>query len=190
LQTLPSQVPYLRVEPALVEEWGKRLRDATGESLDLKAGLKVGLVWAGNAKPDPARTAGLAAFAPLAGIPGVTFVSLQMGPGSEEANNPGAPLRVIDFTSQIDDLADTAALIAHLDLVLTIDSAVAHLAGALGKPVWVLLPFCPDWRWMRDRDDSPWYPTARLFRQSAPGDWRDPVARAAAALARLQEGGA
>jgi tetratricopeptide (TPR) repeat protein len=186
LQTLPSQVPYLQVDSGLVEEWGKRLRDATGDLRD----LKVGLVWAGNAKPDPARTAGLAAFAPLAEIPGVTFVSLQMGPGSEEANNPGAPLHVIDLTSQIDDLADTAALIAHLDLVLTIDSAVAHLAGALGKQVWVLLPFCPDWRWMRDRDDSPWYPTARLFRQTAPGDWRDPVARAAAALTRRQESGA
>jgi tetratricopeptide (TPR) repeat protein len=188
LQNLPAKVPYLRVEPALIADWQRRLEDAMGGSAIAKAGRKIGLVWAGNAKPDPARTAGLAAFAPLAGVRGASFISLQLGRGSEEASDPPAGMRLIDLTNQIDDLADTAALIAHLDLVITIDSAVAHLAGALGKPVWVFLPFCPDWRWMRDRDDSPWYPTARLFRQTKPGDWRDPVARAAAALAKQKSG--
>jgi tetratricopeptide (TPR) repeat protein len=189
LQNLPAKVPYLRVEPALIADWQRRLEDAMGGSAIAKAGRKIGLVWAGNAKPDPARTTGLSAFAPLAGVRGVSFVSLQLGPGSEEASNSPAGMRLIDPTSQIDDLADTAALISQLDLVITIDSAVAHLAGALGKPVWVFLPFCPDWRWMRDRDDSPWYPTARLFRQTKPGDWGDPVARAAALLQQKSSAG-
>jgi ADP-heptose:LPS heptosyltransferase len=120
-------------------------------------------------------------LAPLAKIDGLKFVSLQ------KDGSPGAIPELIDWTSELHDLADTAALIQNLDLVVTIDTAVAHLAGAMGKPVWVLLPFVPDWRWMLDRNDSPWYPTMKLFRQSSPGDWTEPVGRVIAELNDLKD---
>ncbi|MDD2319832.1 MAG: glycosyltransferase family 9 protein, partial [Geobacteraceae bacterium] len=135
----------------------------------------IGLVWAGRPKPDPKRSASLQAFAPLAAVPGTTFYSLQVGSGSEQAQDPPAGMVLRDYTAELTDFSATAALIANLDLVITIDSAAAHLAGALGKETWLLLPYAADWRWMTGRNDSPWYPAMRLFRQERPGDWSTPV---------------
>ncbi|HTV47862.1 MAG TPA: glycosyltransferase family 9 protein, partial [Phycisphaerae bacterium] len=104
------------------------------------------------------------------------------GEASIQAKTPPAGMELIDWTAELKDFADTAALIANLDLVITIDTAAVHLAGALGKPVWTLLPFIPDWRWMLEREDSPWYPTMRLFRQSIRGDWDGVIKRVAEAL--------
>ena len=119
----------------------------------------------------------LSQFAPLARLPGVSFYSLQKGEQAGQARNPPTGLELIDWTEDLHDFADTAALIANLDLVISVDTAVAHLAGAMGRPVWLLLPFIPDWRWLLDREDSPWYPTMRLFRQKAAGQWDDVIAR-------------
>jgi hypothetical protein len=112
----------------------------------------------------------------------VALFSLQKGPCAADLQDEKDHLPVTDLTECLGDFADTAAAIARLDLVISVDTAVAHLAGALGKPVWVLLPFAPDWRWMLDREDSPWYPTARLFRQTRPGDWPGVFDRVGAAL--------
>jgi len=134
----------------------------------------VGLVWKGNAAPNPHRSLpGLSTLASLWSIPGVTFVSLQKGPGEDEAAAPPAGQPILHLGSDILDFADTAAIVAQLDLVICIDTAIAHLVGALNKPCWVLLPAIGvDWRWLQERTDSPWYPGAmRLFRQSKSGDW-------------------
>ena len=170
LATVPAAVPYLRPPPAAVNRWRHRL--AAGPP-----GRRIGLVWAGDPKhqKDRARSIPLTALAPLADVPGVRFYSLRVG-GSAD----GFPLT--DWTAELHDFADTAGLVAGLDLVITVDTSVAHLAGALGKPTWVLIAFAPDWRWLLDRDDSPWYPTVRLFRQPAPGDWAEPIGRLAAAV--------
>ena len=125
---------------------------------------------------DARRSIPLATLAPLAEIAGVTFVSLQKGAAP-------AGMALIDWTGELADFADTAALATALDLVITVDTAVAHLAAALGRPVWLLNRFDADWRWLRGRDDSPWYPTLRQFRQTMPGDWADVVQRVAIALA-------
>jgi Flp pilus assembly protein TadD len=173
LQTIPAEIPYLRCDAELSSRWRERLLSGT---------LNVGLAWAGRPSHtnDRNRSMPLSMLAPLARVPNVSFISLQ----KEHSASPGTPgegrgegsLPLIDWTGELDDLADTAALIDNLDLVITVDTATAHLAGALGKPVWVLLPFVPDWRWMLDRTDSPWYPTMRLFRQPALGQW-SPVVR-------------
>jgi hypothetical protein len=124
----------------------------------------------------------LARFEPLAQVEGVRLVSLQKGPGTEQV--PGN-FPIHDLSDRLDTFMDTAAVMMNLDLVVTVDSAVAHLAGALGVPVWMLLHFVPDWRWLLERSDSPWYPTMRLFRQTRQGDWAEVVQRAAAALRGL-----
>jgi ADP-heptose:LPS heptosyltransferase len=125
---------------------------------------------------DP-RTRKLEYFAPLARVANVRFVSLQTGPEAAQHRPPG--LEVLDFSADLRDFADAAALLEGLDLVVGVDTSVAHLAGALAKPVWVLIPFVADFRWMRDRTDSPWYPTMRLFRQKSLGDWDSVIARLA-----------
>ena len=123
--------------------------------------FKVGIAWQGNAehKRDRRRSVPLRAFAPLAAVPGVRLVSLQAGPGREQLFDHADRLTVLDLADQLEDFADTAALMSNLDLVITVDTAVAHLAGALGMPVWVALPLVPDWRWLLEREDSPWYPS-------------------------------
>ncbi|MBJ6801192.1 tetratricopeptide repeat protein [Geomonas sp. Red259] len=172
LQKVPNTVPYLSPPPQRLGLWQAKLA--------ADPGFRVGLVWAGKAVPDPFRSCSLAAMEPLCGIPGASFYSLQVG---EAAAGPGEFPGLIDFTSAIRDFGDTAAFIAQLDLVISIDTSVAHLAGALGKSVWLMLPMAGDYRWLHGRDDSPWYPTMRLFRQERQGEWGEVVERLRAALA-------
>jgi hypothetical protein len=166
LENIPVEIPYCTADALLSRKWKDRLQHEDSR-------FKIGLVWAGRtkAKRERGRTCSLALFSALAGFDGVIFYSLQKGEGAEQAKNPPENMELIDYTEEIHDFSDTAAFIGNLDLVISIDTAVSHLAGALGKPVWTLLPFAPDWRWMLNRDDSPWYPTMRLFRQPSPGDW-------------------
>jgi tetratricopeptide (TPR) repeat protein len=179
LANIPSDVPYLMAEAPLVEHWKATLAQQP-------AGPRVGLVWAGSPQHqnDRNRSIALADLTPLKAAGNVNFYSLQKGPAAEQAKAT-PQLEMVDWTAQLADWADTAALISSLDLVITVDTAVAHLAGALGKPVWVLLAFLPDWRWMLNREDSPWYPTMQLFRQKTRGDWRVPIEKVAAQLAEL-----
>jgi tetratricopeptide (TPR) repeat protein len=179
MATIPAQVPYLFADPARAQQWQKRIAE-TGP------GKKMGLAWSGSPQNVSGRhrSLPLGALAPLAQVPGITFFSVQKGPDLFPSPKP-PQMRLVDWSNQIHDFADTAALIAQLDLVITIDTAVAHLAGAMGKPTWLLLSFGSDWRWFIDREDSPWYPTMRLFRQPILGDWQTPLNRVAAELARL-----
>lgn len=165
--TIPAAVPYLAPAAATVDRWCRLLSPTSG--------IRIGLCWAGRPVPDPRRSACLDDLAPLARVGGALFYSLQMGDGAEQAAKPPCGMRLTDLTGDIRDFEDTAALLQQLDLVISVDTSVAHLAGALGKPVCVLLPFMPDWRWMLTRRDCPWYPTMRLFRQKRPGDWAEPV---------------
>jgi hypothetical protein len=180
LQNIPAGTAYLRAEPARVAAWRARLQARSPRGTRL-----VGLVWAGRPEHvnDANRSASLAAFAPLADLPGVSLVSLQRGPahGQVGAYHGRAPLLALG--PEIADFADTAAILACLDVLVSVDTSVAHLAGALGVPAWVLLPYAPDWRWLLGRADTPWYPSLRLFRQPAPLDWHPVVAELAAALA-------
>jgi len=165
VETIPSDIPYLSAPPADVEEWRKRLGPA--------ASFRVGLVWFAKQSQvlNRKRSCQLELLAPLWDVPGVEFFSLQIGLGSEQIAQCEACSVITDYTGSITDFADTAAFIANLDLVISIDTAAAHLAGALGAPVWVILPYTAEWRWLSGREDSPWYRTMRLFRQPAPGDW-------------------
>jgi Flp pilus assembly protein TadD len=181
LQTIPAKIPYLFADPTLSGQWAVRLAQYADR-------LKVGIVWAGNPKNryDRSRSLVLGQFAPLAGISKLTLFSLQKGPASTHAAQPPAGLSMVDWTAELNDFAETAALIANLDLVVAVDSAVVHLAGAMGKPTWVLVPSLQDWRWLLNRTDSPWYPSARLFRQQKPGNWQKPIGELAQALQSLQ----
>lgn len=181
LATVPAAVPYVFADPAAAAAWRDRLGAAA---------VRVGLVWAGSTghNRDARRSLDLAALAPLAAVPGISFVSLQKGPPASQAAHPPAGMQLLDAASELDDLADTAAAIAAMDLVITVDTAAAHLAGALGKPVWILLAYAPDFRWLLGREDSPWYPTARLFRQASADAWGPVVARLAGELGRLAAG--
>jgi Tfp pilus assembly protein PilF len=189
LDTIPADLPYLTAEPERVGRWRNEMACPEGE-------LRIGLAWKGNPRfeNDVDRSLpSLAVLAPLADIPGVRFFSLQKGVGQEEAQQAQNPLSVVDLGSRIGDFADTAAIMMNLDLVITVDTAVAHLAGALARPCWVLLPdYQTDWRWLADRVDSPWYPgVMRLFRQRLPGDWTTTIADVKAGLmAWLAAGGA
>jgi hypothetical protein len=175
---VPAEVPYMSVSAARVGAWPARVRKLAG------ARRKVGVVWAGSPTfaNDRFRSMPLAALGALADVPDIAWFSLQKGPA--RAQLADAALKPHDLTDHIQDFADTAALIGQLDLVIAVDTSVAHLAGALGKPVWVLLPANYDWRWMLDRDDSPWYPTMRLFKQTTLGDWEPVVRRVKEALTR------
>jgi FKBP-type peptidyl-prolyl cis-trans isomerase 2 len=178
--TIPSKIPYINADPALVQKWRSKMgRD--------NSPVKVGLVWAGNPKLKfgHSRSCSLGAFAPLADRDDITFYSLQVGDASAQTKDAPAEMRLVDYTGEIKDFADTAAFIQSLDLIISVDTAAAHLAGALGKPVWTLLPFVSDWRWMLEREDSPWYPTMRLFRQPAPADWESVIVRVKEALKTL-----
>lgn len=174
--TIPSAVPYLKTSEKDVEAWCERLK--------ADSGYRVGIAWSGNPQHmnDANRSCPLSCLAPLLQVPGANFYSLQPGSGPILHSEPGAE-RVIDLTDSINDFADTAALMMNLDLVISVDTSVAHLAGALARPVWTLLPFAPDWRWQTERTDSPWYPSMRLFRQHRPRSWLEPIQEAVQALA-------
>jgi tetratricopeptide (TPR) repeat protein len=166
LTTIPGNVPYLRADPAAAAEWSRRLP---------ARGLRIGLVWAGNPKNtrDRLRSIALRQLAGVACLQGATFYSLQKGPAAQELAATPEAARIVDLSQHLDDFTDTAAIVANLDLVISVDTSVAHLAGAMGKPVWILVAHANDWRWLKDRSDSPWYPTVRIFRQSAVGRWDD-----------------
>ena len=166
--TIPNLlIPYLAPSSAKHAVWKDELKGIPG--------TKVGLCWAGRPEPDPRRSATLHDLAPLAALQETVFYSLQLSKEAAAASQPPPGMQLVDLTNEIHHFEDTAALICQLDLVISVDTSVAHLAGALGKPVYLLLPFAPDWRWMLGREDSPWYPTMRLFRQETPGDWSGPV---------------
>lgn len=181
LATIPADIPYLHADPAQAARWRAAL-----------PGFSVGLVWAGGHRPDdPAahdmdqrRSLPLAALAPLAAIPGLRFVSLQKGPPAAQCAKP--PFPIADPTALLADFADTAALVSALDMVISVDTSTAHLAGALGRPVWLLNRFDTCWRWLTDRSDTPWYPTMRLFRQPQPGFWAGVVDELAGALREMR----
>ena len=185
LETIPADSPYLFADPLAAAGWRTRL--------SVLRGVRIGLVWAGAPRPmqpgahrtDRRRSMRLADLAPLAALPGIHLVSLQKG----QDVLPPQGMVLHDWTGELDDFADTAALVVGLDLVICVDTAVAHLVGALGVPVWVLSRFDACWRWLHDRTDSPWYPTLRLFTQSRPGDWQGVVAQVVAGLQELAGGG-
>ncbi|TAL04006.1 MAG: hypothetical protein EPO08_02725 [Rhodospirillaceae bacterium] len=175
LATLPASIPYLAI-PA-----GTQAPPLTG------TGLKVGLVWQGNPQHDADkwRSLPLASFAPLRTVPNVTWYSLQCGAGKEEQFKAPWAGGIIDLSPYLTDFAVTAAVMADLDLVISVDTASAHLAGALGRPVWVPIHRGNDWRWLHGRDDSPWYPTMRLFRQQPPRRWEPALEAMAVVLAEF-----
>ena len=175
LSEMPVEVPYLSLESGPIHEW---------ESSIKQAGLKVGLVWAGRPtnREDWRRSCRLADFSPLQNVSGATFYSLQKGPAASEALAPSPGMNLIDLSPSLQDFKDTAAAIMNLDLLIAVDTAVVHLAGALARPVWTVLPHFPDWRWMLGCEGSRWYPTMRLFRQSQEGDWRSVFERIATEL--------
>ncbi|MCG5240402.1 tetratricopeptide repeat protein [Azospirillum doebereinerae] len=189
LDSVPAAVPYLQADPALCAAWAERF-PSDGR-------LEVGLVWAGSPQPghrrvesiDRQRSMALAQLAPLAGIPGMRFHSLQKdGEAAAQAATPPDGMELVDAMGSVGDFADTAALVERLDLVIGVDTAVVHLAGALGKPVWVLSRYDGCWRWLENRSDSLWYPSLRLYRQDWPGCWEPVVGRVAADLRALAAG--
>jgi tetratricopeptide (TPR) repeat protein len=173
LNSIPADIPYLSPDPAAAARWKSRIETSP-------PAFKVGLVWAGSAKNklDRKRSIPFNEITKLA-TPCIHFFSLQKG---RDPQSPPPEMTFTDWTGQLNDFDDTAALIANLDLVIAVDTAVAHLAGAMGKPIWMMIPFVPDWRWLLNRNDSAWYPTVRLFRQKSPGDWPGVIQSVADAL--------
>jgi tetratricopeptide (TPR) repeat protein len=179
LDTVPADIPYIGAPGERVARWRARLGELRSP--------RVGIVWAGSAvhKNNHNRSITFDRFRSLLSVPDIAFVSLQNELSPADAAALGRHANVIPLGGELRDFADTAAVVSLLDIVVSADTATVHLAGALGRPVWVLLPFLPDFRWLLERDDSPWYPTARLFRQPRPGDWESVLARVQNELARL-----
>ncbi|MBC8548436.1 MAG: tetratricopeptide repeat protein [Candidatus Brocadiales bacterium] len=180
--TIPSSEPYITPDSTRVIKWRDQL-----EVHDKS--IKIGLVWASS--PDNKelchkKSCKLNYFEAISGIPDLSFYSLQKGPASAEIHNAPKSMKIINLDNELNDFADTAAVIANLDVVISVDTSVAHLAGAIGKPVWTLLPFVPDWRWQLERDDSPWYPSMRLFRQTKLYDWDGVFERVAKSLSMFR----
>jgi hypothetical protein len=175
--TIPQDIPYISADPERVAHWRERLAWADD-------GPRVGLVWAGNADflSDERRSPGFESYRALFQVPGITFFSLQKGEGDKAAIRTDLPMNLFDLAPELTSFDETAAAIMNLDLVISSCTSPVHLAGALGKPVWVVLTDFADWRWLRDRDDSPWYPSARLFRRQIGGDWTEVLARVASEL--------
>jgi hypothetical protein len=185
LDSIPATLPYLSALPGEAEKWATHIASHP---------LRVGLAWKGNPKFENDADRSLSSvdlLAPLGAVPGMQFISLQKGVGEDEALRPPNGLSLIALGAMANDFADTAAIIANLDLVISVDTAAAHLAGAMGKPCWLLLPhYKTDWRWLVARNDSPWYPRVmRLFRQPGPGQWQATVDEVAAALALFARDG-
>lgn len=177
LPALLGTADFLGLVPYLTPPAGPRLKRHPGA-------LHVGIAWAGRPthKNDRNRSLGLAGFLPLLEMPGIEVFSLQVGARQADIATLGLEAVITDLGARVRDFADTAALMQDLDLIITVDTSVAHLAGALGRPVWVMLPFAPDWRWQLNRQDSPWYPSMTLYRQTSPGDWPELVDRVTARL--------
>jgi hypothetical protein len=181
LKTIPANVPYLTSHRGASEEWERRLQQDGAK-------LRVGLAWAGRPTHpnDRQRSIPLESLAPLGDVdPGIVFYSLQKWDPESAANRPPGRMNLVNAARELNDFADTAALVENLDLVIAADTAVVHLAGAMAKKVWLLLPASPDFRWLLEREDSPWYPTMRLFRQERWGDWGEVIERVAAELAKF-----
>jgi tetratricopeptide (TPR) repeat protein len=176
LETVPAGIPYVFADPNLIASWRQELGRLPG--------LKIGIAWQGNPEyqADRERSIPLRLFAFLAKLPRVHLISLQKGPGVEQLALLEDRFPVLDLSCRLETFMDTAAIMMNLDLVIAADSAVPHLAGALAVPVWLPLPMTPDWRWLLDREDSPWYPTMRLFRQHQRGDWAEVFKRIAKEL--------
>ena len=176
LKSIPARIPYVHPPPQLVESWRQRMAASNS--------MRIGLAWAGATTfpYERWRSIPLEHLAPLTHLESATFYSLQMGPPAAQLKHLEANAGIIDLQDQQQDLADTAAIVANLSLVISIDTSIAHLAGAMGVPVWILLHRAPDWRWLLDREDSPWYPSARLFRQTTLGNWHDVIGRVEAEL--------
>src|SRR3984885_14816031 len=175
LETVPSQMPYLRASAQAAMNWNARLGPRTRP--------RIGLAWSGSPmhKNDHNRSIGLSALLPLLDFD-ATYVSLQRDVLASDAAVLHERSDLLHFGDELKTFSDTAALVSNFDLIISVDTSVAHLAGALAKPVWILLPFVPDWRWLLDRDDGPWYPTARLFRQDDSRQWDNVITRVHAAL--------
>ena len=182
ISSIPAEIPYLRIPADRVSKWHKRL--------GARRAFRVGIAWAGSAihKNNSNRSISLERFARLLSTQGVEFVSIQKELSGADAAIL-AERNVLHVGDELGDFADTAAVISQLDLVLSADTSVAHLAGAIGKPVWILLPLAPDFRWLLSREDSPWYPSARLFRQPRLGDWDSVLERVRWELASFVEAG-
>jgi hypothetical protein len=217
VETVPANVPYLRAAAELVGKWKLRMSNVecrmsrkAAPTFDIRRSISaffVGIAWQGNPKftGDRQRSVPLGQFAGLAEIEGVSLISLQKGPGEEQLErlkDEGGRMKDDDKAKSVSSFIlppssfsldaygafmDTAAIMEHLDLVITSDSAVAHLAGALGVPVWVALPMVPDWRWLLEREDCPWYPSMRLFRQTRRGEWDEVFERMAVELKRTTD---
>jgi Flp pilus assembly protein TadD len=202
--TVPATVPYLHADAALIEHWRRKMSDVLCPMSDVKTtnadieqrtsdigrALRIGIAWQGSPtfRADRQRSIPLEQFARLAQVEGVQLISLQKGPGTDQLQALAGRFPIIDLGTGLDEASgpfmDTAAIMKNLDLVISSDTAVPHLAGALGVRVWVALPLVPDWRWLLLRQDTPWYPTMRLFRQTRSGDWEDVFARIASELAK------
>ncbi|HEY6255966.1 MAG TPA: tetratricopeptide repeat protein [Xanthobacteraceae bacterium] len=183
LATIPAQIPYLKASEERIAQWRARLAPVRAP--------RVALAWSGRATHlnDRNRSLALARLAPLFTLDEISFISIQHEMRAEDAGTLAGLPRITDVGKELHDFEDTAAVLALADLVISVDTSVAHLAGAIGRRTWILLPFSPDWRWMLERTDSPWYPTARLYRQPALGDWDGVVAGLRAGLKRLLDGG-
>jgi tetratricopeptide (TPR) repeat protein len=179
LATIPGEIPYLTASEERIAKWRERI--------GLLPSPRIALAWAGSAAHanDRNRSIELSRLLPLLSLEQASFVSIQRELRSEDADVLARTPRLMHIGDALEDFEDTAAVTALVDVVISADTSVVHLAGAMGRPTWILLPFCPDWRWMLDRDDSPWYPTARLFRQPAPGDWGGVIARVRKAVAEV-----
>ncbi len=180
LASIPAEIPYLRAPKANRARWADRLA-----VLAPRGTRRIGIAWAGRPTHhnDRNRSATLATFAPLGELPRTTLLSLQKGPAQTQIGSHWGRAPLVNLGPELRDFADTMAILDCLDLVVTVDTAIGHLAGAMGKEVWIMLPFAPDWRWLLGRSDSPWYPSVRLYRQSAERSWEPVMAEIAALLA-------
>jgi len=176
--TVPVQIPYLAADDTRIAKWSARIGTLPRP--------RIVIAWSGNPshENDRNRSIAFSRLKPLFDLP-ASFVSVQRDVRSEDAEKLAAETRVTQIGGELEDFADTAAVLALCDLVISVDTAAVHLAGAMGRPVWVLVPFAPDWRWGRDGETTPWYPTARLFRQTSLDDWDGVIARVSDELRRL-----
>jgi hypothetical protein len=184
VDNIPAPIPYLHPDPANVARWAQRL-----DGLVPKGFRRIGVIWAGRPahNNDRNRTVLLADLAPLDEVPGIALLALQKGPRTGQAGGWFGRAPLINLGAEIETYDDTMAILRNIERLVTVDTSVAHLAGAMGRPVWIILPFAPDWRWLLQREDTPWYPTARLFRQSGPRRWDDVLQRVVAALRQVAD---